>query len=69
MKVHVDFSVFIASLTESEAYGYIHGMIVLPTVPSVGDEILFMESLMELISAHLEVPIKKSMKPLLSIDW
>lgn len=43
MKVHVDFSVFISSPSESEAYGNVHGIVELPAVPSSGDEILFME--------------------------
>ncbi|WP_353572458.1 hypothetical protein [Candidatus Albibeggiatoa sp. nov. BB20] len=39
MKVHIDFSVFISSLTESEAYGNVSGTVELPAVPSSGDEI------------------------------
>ena len=44
MEVYIDFSVFISSPTESEAYGNIHGTLVLPTIPSSGDELSFLFS-------------------------
>ena len=44
MKVHVDFSIFISSPTESKAYGCVHGTIELPAIPSSGDDVLFVDS-------------------------
>jgi hypothetical protein len=41
MEVNIDFSVFISSPTESEAYGNISGTLVLPAIPSSGDELSF----------------------------
>lgn len=44
MKVHVDFSIFISSPSESEAYGNVHGIVELPTIPTSGDKVLFVDS-------------------------
>lgn len=44
MRVYIDFSVFISSPTESEAYGNVHGTVELPAIPTSGDRILFMKS-------------------------
>lgn len=44
MKVRVDFSVFISSLTESKAYGNIHGTLELPAVPFPGNGLSFLFS-------------------------
>jgi len=41
MKVNVDFSIFISSST---AYGNIHGQLMLPAIPSSGDELSFLHS-------------------------